>query len=115
MLNWEQMAADFVSSSDRSGQKETVLALRQKPVAPLRRFWLGRSRALESISKGAAGLAHNDKKAGGKRAPQEIERPKKDGEKSDRDDVGDALRSAYEKTVREDVPPELLELLGKLD
>lgn len=29
-------------------------------------------------------------------------------------DVGHALRSVYAKTVSEDIPPELLDLLGKL-
>ena len=29
-------------------------------------------------------------------------------------EVGTALRSAYEQTVREDIPPEMLDLLGKL-
>ena len=28
--------------------------------------------------------------------------------------VGDALRSAYDRVVSEDVPPEMLDLLGKL-
>lgn len=31
------------------------------------------------------------------------------------DDVGDALRSAYQRTVNEDIPAEMLDLLGKLD
>jgi len=30
-------------------------------------------------------------------------------------DVGDALKAAYNNTVREDVPQDLLDLLGKLD
>jgi hypothetical protein len=29
--------------------------------------------------------------------------------------VGDALKAAYDSTLREDVPPDLLDLLGKLD
>jgi hypothetical protein len=29
-------------------------------------------------------------------------------------EVGDALRSAYQRTVNEDIPPEMLDLLGKL-
>jgi hypothetical protein len=32
-----------------------------------------------------------------------------------RRDVGDLLKSAYDETVREDIPPEFLDLLGKLD
>lgn len=30
-------------------------------------------------------------------------------------DVGDALRTVYQRTVAEDIPPEMLDLLGKLD
>lgn len=30
-------------------------------------------------------------------------------------DVGDALKSAYQRTLDEDIPPEMLDLLGKLD
>lgn len=29
-------------------------------------------------------------------------------------DVGAALRSVYDRAVKEDIPPEMLELLGKL-
>ncbi len=29
-------------------------------------------------------------------------------------EVGDALRSAYQRVIREDIPPEMLDLLGKL-
>jgi hypothetical protein len=39
--------------------------------------------------------------------------PAGDGPAADRD-VGHALRSVYAKTVSEDVPSELLDLLGKL-
>lgn len=30
-------------------------------------------------------------------------------------DIGDALRTAYENTVNEDIPAEMIDLLGKLD
>ena len=30
-------------------------------------------------------------------------------------DLGDALKSAYQRTLDEDIPPEMLDLLGKLD
>lgn len=30
-------------------------------------------------------------------------------------DVGSALKSAYQRTLDEDIPPEMLDLLGKLD
>ncbi|MGE0178320.1 MAG: hypothetical protein AB7O91_00695 [Sphingomonas sp.] len=36
------------------------------------------------------------------------------GRKVERD-VGVALKTAYERTLREDIPPEMLDLLGKLD
>lgn len=42
------------------------------------------------------------------------EKEKSGDGKSDRDDIGKALRTAYDRTVNEDVPPELLDLLGKL-
>jgi hypothetical protein len=29
-------------------------------------------------------------------------------------EIGDALRSAYQRAVAEDIPPDLLDLLGKL-
>jgi hypothetical protein len=29
-------------------------------------------------------------------------------------EFGDALRSAYQRTLNEDIPPEMLDLLGKL-
>lgn len=29
-------------------------------------------------------------------------------------DVGDALRSVYQRAIAEDIPPEMLDLLGKL-
>ncbi len=41
--------------------------------------------------------------------------PSRDSERAGANrDVGHALRSVYAKTVSEDIPPELLELLGKL-
>ena len=30
-------------------------------------------------------------------------------------EVGDALRKVYDRTLREDIPPAMLDLLGKLD
>ncbi len=29
-------------------------------------------------------------------------------------EVGDALRTVYQRTINEDIPPEMLDLLGKL-
>ena len=38
----------------------------------------------------------------------------KSGNDKNGDDVGRALRSAYDRTLEEEVPAELLDLLGKL-
>lgn len=38
-----------------------------------------------------------------------------DGRGSKDPDIGDALRSAYEDAVNEEIPSEMLDLLGKLD
>lgn len=40
--------------------------------------------------------------------------PKPAEQKAGNNDVGKALRSVYEKTVEEQIPPEMLDLLGKL-
>lgn len=48
-----------------------------------------------------------------KRAPAKKE-PDKKGTKQRASDVGRALRSAYDETLREDVPDDFLDLLGKL-
>jgi hypothetical protein len=42
-------------------------------------------------------------------APDRRRRSKRPGH-----DVGDALRSAYDRTLKEEIPPEMLDLLGKL-
>jgi hypothetical protein len=36
------------------------------------------------------------------------------GKRPDHPELGTALRSVYQRTVDEDVPPDLLDLLGKL-
>ena len=53
------------------------------------------------------GAESKRKKAPEKRAPKK--RPTKRGT-----DVGRALRSVYDETLREDVPDDFLDLLGKL-
>ena len=40
--------------------------------------------------------------------------PKKKKARTPTADVGDALRSAYQRTLDENIPPEMLDLLGKL-
>jgi hypothetical protein len=37
------------------------------------------------------------------------------GPKGSRGEVGDALRKVYDRALAEDIPPEMLDLLGKLD
>ena len=40
--------------------------------------------------------------------------PKAKKKRGDSPEVGQALRSVYQRTVEEDIPPDLLDLLGKL-
>ena len=62
----------------------------------------------------------NDKDAGGRSEtgassqakPQQKPQPRKKGPSDG--DVGGALRSIYQRTVDERIPPDLLDLLGKL-
>lgn len=44
-----------------------------------------------------------------RRAPERRRRKRASG-----NDVGDALRTVYDRTLNEDIPPEMLDLLGKL-
>jgi Anti-sigma factor NepR len=41
-------------------------------------------------------------------------RPKPKKKRNESPEVGHALRSVYQRTVNEDIPPEMLDLLGKL-
>jgi len=45
-------------------------------------------------------------------ASPELRRPRK--RRGQPGEVGDALRTVYQRTVNEDIPPEMLDLLGKL-
>ena len=63
-----------------------------------------------AATSGAQGLVST---SGEKSKRSQGKRPK--GARSKRDsEVGDALRSIYQKTVHEDVPTEMLDLLDKL-
>lgn len=44
----------------------------------------------------------------------EINTPRKKREKAPNVEVGHALRSVYQRTIDEDIPMEMLDLLGKL-
>jgi hypothetical protein len=69
-------------------------------------------RAHSSVDRGRGTLALNDEKKtkrGAKGSPGHDS-----GNTTADRDVGHALRSVYAKTVSEDIPPELLDLLGKL-
>jgi hypothetical protein len=64
---------------------------------------------------------HNDKESQRKRKPSSEDKDRDAAESASRgrkrgpsDGVGDALRSAYQRTLKEDIPPEMLDLLGKL-
>lgn len=41
-------------------------------------------------------------------------RPHRPAKKRQPAEVGDALRTVYQTTINEDIPPEMLDLLGKL-
>jgi hypothetical protein len=47
--------------------------------------------------------------SGDKKPPSGARGPRKGGE------VGQALRKVYDKALNEDIPPAMLDLLGKLD
>jgi hypothetical protein len=45
---------------------------------------------------------------------QEVEAPKGKKNRASTPEVGNALRAAYQQTIDESIPPEFLDLLGKL-
>ena len=65
-------------------------------------------------------MAFEDEKDGERRRKSEhgavSEAPDKKTSKGKRPspEIGSALRSVYQRTVSEDIPPEMLDLLGKL-
>jgi hypothetical protein len=66
-------------------------------------------------------LALIDEKDGGRRRKsghdsdhKAVERSQPRKKHADVPEVGNALRTAYQQTVNEDIPPEMLDLLGKL-
>jgi hypothetical protein len=74
--------------------------------------------------RGVDSLTFAREKDGGRRAVPEreaetedisISKPKpKNKRRVESPEVGQALRSIYQRTVNEDIPPDLLDLLGKL-
>jgi hypothetical protein len=46
--------------------------------------------------------------------PQDADDPKPRKKRATTPEVGHALRAAYQQTINEDIPPEFLDLLGKL-
>lgn len=70
-----------------------------------------RTGAAVTKRQGVFGLAANDK--GREQQTRSDARAKRGGGAGDAH-VAEALRSAYEQAVREDVPAEFLDLLGKL-
>lgn len=64
-------------------------------------------------TKGTGGLAldNQDKKAGNSDTPR---RKPRSGKPPQQGTLGNALRSVYQQTVNEEIPPDLLDLLGKL-
>lgn len=58
---------------------------------------------------------HNDSPANGAKPPKSKRGKKSKLESAKAGDVGRALRTVYDTTLREDVPPDFLDLLGKLN
>ena len=46
--------------------------------------------------------------------PDAVEAPKAKKKRGASPEVGHALRAAYQQAISEDIPPEMLDLLGKL-
>jgi hypothetical protein len=62
---------------------------------------------------------HEDKEGHRRRKPDshdtaEHPRPAARKRRGGESQVGDALKTVYQRTVEEDIPPEMLDLLGKL-
>jgi hypothetical protein len=54
------------------------------------------------------------RKADDHSASTQAEAPRPRKKKGGTGEYGDALRSVYQRTINEDIPPEMLDLLGKL-
>jgi hypothetical protein len=77
-----------------------------------------RERARLSAVRGKVLGFENDKHVDRKRKPDTASDASAGGKTSRKKnggaEIGDALRSAYQRAVAEDIPPDLLDLLGKL-
>lgn len=62
-------------------------------------------------------VGKNLRKPDSKNSGSASKAPEEDGASPEADgaDIGDALRSAYDEAVGEDIPEEMLDLLGKLN
>ena len=58
---------------------------------------------------------YDDPPAGANRDKPKAKRVRKEKESTKSGDVGRVLRSVYDSTLREDVPQDFLDLLGKLN
>jgi Anti-sigma factor NepR len=83
----------------------------------------GKASLFESSGRGAAArglrLSFEDdrdrrRKADTASQPDTAEAPKAKKKRGSSPEVGHALRAAYQQAVSEDIPPEMLDLLGKL-
>lgn len=90
----------FYRRSARTGPQRIVLAPAD-----------GRGSGIGDRGWGILALSENQKK----RRNEGSERIGEPAEKPAKRDIGHALRSVYARTVNEEIPSELLDLLGKLD
>jgi len=67
-----------------------------------------------SFDKDRESRRRRKQRAGGVPPPPPAKPPARNRNRPPASDVGDALRSAYQRTLSEDIPPEMLDLLGKL-
>lgn len=74
---------------------------------------VGVEKGRQGKTRGVGDLAEKDKQKVMNRTPK-ADRKSGQSAKRDRGIVGEALRSVYEETVQENIPPEMLDLLGKL-
>jgi hypothetical protein len=64
-------------------------------------------------------LSFQDEKEGERRRKPSSEMPETQSPRPKKrrapvSEIGDALKSVYQRTINEDIPPEMLDLLGKL-
>lgn len=116
-MRLEQSIGDLVSKVDRHGLRSCVRVSVVVSDALLGVAWARVSVMwrVECPRLGDERLSGKKVSGGTTGAGKKLSKPPKSGRKSNSgSDIGRALRSAYDDTVREPVPDEFMDLLGKL-